>query len=470
MGTFTARASGSRQPVLSGRPSAVVIALGATAAIVEVILAAALVKSPLMIAALLVASSATVLALLRPPLMATIAWFALVLIPVYAAPRAGPLDLNPAVLAFWLVAIGAGAALHSRREVLRPSVIDGAMGLFLLATLLSAVVGARLPTEFVSAGFVWIGCYGGMRILLAHDLAPEWFISRFILAGAAVLPFVAYEALTADNIFFSLAVSGTDAAEWATSQDRLGSTRIEASFGHAIALAMFMASALVFCLALASKRRHLVRWAALVGAAGFGLAMVATVSRTGWVVLGIGLLLLVVSTVDRLGRRWLWGLISAAVLAVIVLAVVLPNESVDPAGLTGSSASSTEIRGSNQQRQILIRQALDPDKLSLFGNEQAESLTAGTGTGNESVDNGYLAIASGWGIVPACALLLIALSLFVAVIRARRDVLWSAVPAVALANFVGLGFVALITQQEFFIFALAGAAAAFDSRVSTALR
>ncbi len=63
------------------------------------------------------------------------------------------------------------------------------------------------------------------------------------------------------------------------------------------------------------------------------------------------------------------------------------------------------------------------------------------------------------------ALVLLGLTLIGAILRSRKDGANSVVAVVALANFIGLLFVALITQQEFFIFALVGAAAAFDSRI-----
>lgn len=470
MGTFTATASPAEQTRLFGRGSTAVGALVLVTVLAEVVLAVALVRDPLIVMALLMTAVALLVALLRPPLMATIAWLAIALIPVYAAPRMGPITVFAAVGGFWLVALGSAAALRARGGVLRPSSIDIAMGLFMLSAALSSFIGARLPAEFVSVAFVWLGCYLGMRLLFACDLDPAWLIKRFLLAGAVVLPFVAYEAMTGTNVFFGLVINAAEGDLWATAQDRLGSQRVEASFGHAIALAMFLASASVFCLAMASRRSVAERRMLLAGAGVFALAIVPTVSRTGWVVLGVGVLLLAVSTADRLGRRWLWGLILGAVVAAIALSVFLPGESVDPAGLTGSGADSVEVRNSNLQRQVLIREALNPDKLSLFGNEDPDQLTAGAGTGNDSVDNGYLAIATAWGLVPAAAFILIGFALLAAVIRARKDVAMSAVPAVALANFVGLVFVGLITQQEFYIFALVGAAAAFDSRLHRSSR
>lgn len=471
MGTITARTSPADRASRLGRKSPAVAVLIVATVALEVVVAAALVREPVLVAVLLLAAGATLVALLRPPLMATIAWLSLVLVPVYAAPKVGPINGYAAVAAFWLVAIGAGAALRSRGGTLRASAIDISMGLFIFSAALSGVIGARLPVEFLSLAFVAVGCYLGMRLLFASELDPAWLIKRFVLAGAVVLPFVAYEAMTGTNVFFGLVLNSAEGDLWATTQERLGSHRVEASFGHAIALGMFLASASLFCLAMASRRRRtLERWVLLAGAGAFALAIVPTVSRTGWVVLGAGVLLLAVSTADRIGRRWLWGLTAGIVAAAVLLSVFVPSESVDPAGLTGSSADSVEIRNSNMQRQVLIRAALDPDKLSLFGNADADQLTAGAGTGNDSIDNAYLEFAASWGLVPAGAFVLIGVSLFAAVIRARKDIVASAVPAVALANFVGLMFVALITQQGFYIFALAGAAAAFDSRLHRSSR
>jgi len=58
------------------------------------------------------------------------------------------------------------------------------------------------------------------------------------------------------------------------------------------------------------------------------------------------------------------------------------------------------------------------------------------------------------------ALLGVALTLGMSLWRLRRDSLRFAVVATTLANFAGLVFVAMITQQSYYIWALVGASAA----------
>jgi hypothetical protein len=457
MDTISARLPFSRGPLL---------ALVAAAICAETLIALVFVARPVQMAALAIAVSMTVIAVLRPPLMATIAWLAIALVPVYAAPEVGPVVFHAAVGAFWLVALGSAVAIRAREERLSFSVVDVGMALFIIMAMTSVLVGGRPMSDFMQAAFVWLGCYLGMRLLFSYDLTPEWLSQRFVLAGLVVLPLVLYEVATGDNPFFAISVNGKEAEIWATAQDRFGTPRVEAAFGHAIALGMFLASAAVFCISMALHRRGQMRWLWVGLAAAFVAAMVPTVSRTGWVVLSLGVVLLAVGTADRMGRRWLAGLVGTVIAAVVLLSVAVPQESIGVGGLSGSTVpNSSEVRGSNLQRQILLDNALTSDALTLFGSGLEPKLANGTGTGNDSVDNAYLALADSWGIVPAAAFGFLGLTLIGAILRSRRDRAWSVVPAVALANFIGLLFVALITQQEFFIFALVGAAAAFDSRL-----
>ena len=143
----------------------------------------------------------------------------------------------------------------------------------------------------------------------------------------------------------------------------------------------------------------------------------------------------------------------------MVVSIALPHSPISPLNLFSSDSSSSQLTNSNAYRLQLFVNALSPGRLALFGTKAA-SLTAGILPGYNSVDSAYLFIADQWGIVSMVALLSVAGAVAVSLWRLRREGVWSSVAAITLANFVGLLFVALITQQSFYIWALVGATAA----------
>jgi len=414
---------------------------------------------------LAIAAAGVVVALLRPGLVGAAGLVALALVPVYSAPKVGPIDAHPAVLAFWLCAFGAGVTLIARRERIGVSAIDMAVGLFLLSTLFSVYDGGPTRTDWISFTFPWLGSYLGMRLLLAHERRPDWLPRMFVFSALLVVPFALYEWLTGDNVFFRFVVNGAAGELWATSQDRLGTARVEASFGHAIALGMFVASAFVFSIALAAhEQRRRVRWAWLVCGLVLLAVLAITVSRTGWVTAGVGVVLLALGPADRRGRRWLTGFIAVAIACTALLAVAVPRESVGPTQLLSGSGTSTELQNSDNWRLALLERAVTSDRLGLFGNRGVD-LTTGLSAGDHSIDNAYLAIANDWGVSGMAMLALVALTLALAVWQSRLAGICGSVAVVAFANFTALLFVAFITQQAFYIWALAGAAAAIAARL-----
>ncbi len=119
-----------------------------------------------------------------------------------------------------------------------------------------------------------------------------------------------------------------------------------------------------------------------------------------------------------------------------------------------------ELSGSNDYRQILLQRALRGEGLALFGMRESP-LGAGIESGGVgvSIDNAYLAVAAEWGYVGGAGLALVGLAVAYVLLRQPRGP-WALVPAVALANFVGLGAVAIFTQTEFWLWMLVGGAAA----------
>src|SRR6185437_13832975 len=108
------------------------------------------------------------------------------------------------------------------------------------------------------------------------------------------------------------------ASLWTQSSSRFGQTRVAASFGHPLALSMFLSVACVcaFGLGLERTSRRRARWW-VAGGSALLVAQALTLSRTGWVVLAVAATPLVL----RKGRNVnLWAVtLSVAVLAGVFM-------------------------------------------------------------------------------------------------------------------------------------------------------
>src|SRR5207245_2668550 len=124
------------------------------------------------------------------------------------------------------------------------------------------------------------------------------------IAAAAVMPFAITEAITGHNPFFGLASDSAAATRWAHHDNRpTGGIRVEAAFGHPIVLAMFLATAALVgtALAMGAESRRQRFW--LLAGSGVSVVGIAlTQSRTGWLVLAAGLLLLGIQQLALEGR------------------------------------------------------------------------------------------------------------------------------------------------------------------------
>ena len=70
----------------------------------------------------------------------------------------------------------------------------------------------------------------------------------------------------------------------------------------------------------------------------------------------------------------------------------------------------------------------------------------------------YLAIAADWGYAGLIGLIGVALAVAASLWRRRRDA-WALIPAVTLANFIGLFQVAINTQTSYWLWMLVGGCA-----------
>jgi hypothetical protein len=389
------------------------------------------------------------------------------LIPTYAAPAIGPLLFVPAAGAGWLV----GAALAWRNSVafgqpMRPNLIDWTAGGFALLMLVSVSFSGQVSLQdYTHLMFLWAGPYLAARLLLADVENPAYVVAiAFAAAAAIVTPFAVFEALGASNPFHALNFNGTEFAVWQKELSRFGQSRAVASFGHPIAFSMFMAISALLSIAMAIRSKESRARHAWYGAAAVAIGVQAlALSRTGWLMLAAGVIMIAALSVRGTVRRRLTTLIGIAVGVVVVTAIVMPKKLAVLPGFEQQSEAS--FSGSGQYRQALLHRALEPGVLHLWGNP-INRVTPFVG-GSTGTDNAYIILADAWGLIPTAALILVAAVMLVPLARgyARDDEGLTVLPIVALTSLVALFFVAFITQQQSMIWLLVGSAAAANERI-----
>lgn len=395
------------------------------------------------------------------------------LIPTYASPSVGPLLLIPAAVASW----GLAGALIWQNMItegvpFRPNYVDYAVAAFVGLMTVSVSFSERGPfTDLVHFMFMWAGPYLGARLLLAKVSEPVKLVALSFAAVTLVLaPIAVAEALGGSNPFFNFNFNGGEFSVWASQVDRFGATRAVTSFGHPIAFSMFLAASALLSVAMgisSANAKHRYGWYTMAVIAIGTMAL--TISRTGWVMLAVGVVLLALVTVRGTVRRRLVTLLGIVVAVVLVTSVVMPNELQVVPGLSGGGAQEASYQSSGLYREALLERALQPGVLGLWGNptnQVTPAVNFGTAT-----DNAYIILADTWGLIPTFALFAVGLSLLVVVAASYGlpGEPLTILPIVAFTGMVAIFFVAFITQQQVMIWLAVGAAGAAAER-ATALR
>jgi hypothetical protein len=399
-----------------------------------------------------------------------VAFFGLImftaLIPTYAAPEVGRILLFPAAAAGWGIAVAlAWRNFATEGRVFHPTPIDYAAATFVLLMLISISFSKRATTpEFMHSMFLWIGPYLGARLLLVKARHPARLVAlAFAVVTAIVAPIAIVEYLGASNPFHALDFNSTEFAIWSSQANRFGQVRAEASFGHPIALSMFASTSVLlsFAMALKSsvvKERRLWYLSALIGI----LVQFLTVSRTGWLVLLAGVVLVVlVYGRSVMGGRLLR--IVAGVGVAFVLASVLVPSALQV--LPGFEKHEAQVTASGDYRQKLLTRALEPGVLHLWGNPVNE-VTPFVEIGS-ATDNAYIILADTWGLLPTFALMAIAFAMLGVVFHRRRedhDTLLI-LPIIGFTSLMAIFFVDFITQQQCVIWLVLGSAAVASERL-----
>ncbi len=443
------------------------ILLGAGAGLLlGAVIAAKLALLALLLGAV-IAAAAVAVALVHPGR----AFFGLVLvtalIPTYAAPGVGPILFIPAAALSWVLAgVLAWRNAMTRGRILQPTPIDWLALAFFGLMFVSLSFSAQVEfNDYLNILFAWTGPFLAARLLLAETKRPAFVVAAaFATATVLVAPIAVLEAIGQENPFLNFQFNGVEAATWAAPASRLGQIRAEASFGHPIALSMFASASALLSLGMAvhaslSKERW--TWLALA-AVGVGVQAL-TFSRTGWLMLVVGIVLLALTTALRAARRRLAGII--VVSTVAVFALMLSGAAPSALQIIPSNKSSSEegqaFAESGAYREKLLERALEPGVLGLWGNPY-NKVTRAVSSTNNATDNAYIILADGWGLIPTFALFALAAALLVAIALARRRGAGElvALPIAAFTTFFALFFVAFITQQQVMIWMLIGAASA----------
>jgi hypothetical protein len=409
-------------------------------------------------------------AIARPRWLFAVAISTLVFVPIYASPDFGPVLLYPAVVSLWILAGG----LVWRRIVidharLRMTPTDLAVLVFMGLMAISVGFSARPELrDYLQLAFLWLGAYVGGRMFMRESRAPELLALGFAIGTAAMLPFAVVEATTGANPFLSLTLNPVSAREWTPEITRFGETRVEVAFGHPIALSMFFASSALLCLNMAIHTDRLRIQALWLGAAALGaIGQALTVSRSGWVLLAVGIVGLILTAGRGAARRRLMWVLAGLVVLAVVAAQLAPPDQLRLLPGSDSVAGSASVADTSDYRKRLLKRALEPGVLHAWGNP-TNAVAPAVSAANFATDNQYIIFGDLWGLIPLAAFLLVVLSLAHTLVRALAsgEGRLAGIPLVALANCAGLFVVAFITQQQVMVWLLIGASAATAERLA----
>ncbi len=402
----------------------------------------------------------------RPRLGVAAIVAALVLFPSYKAPTVQHLTMDPALPLCLLVAVAAILCTVAAGRW-RMSAVDWAVMALVVIMIIDTLVGPRTWKEAASQLWLWLPPYLVGRVIVARAPLHRVFAQSMVLGGLVLAPFAFAEAAGLGSPFFagSVAADNPSANPWDQPHLRAGEGfRAQVTFGHPIAYSMFLAVAIVFALVLMSqatdprrRRQYLLASLVLVG------CEVLAVSRTGWVVIAVALVLLAAGrtqrAASRLARRWL----VAALTVLVAVALFVPSVAAVPLSIVGlqSDTNDPTLQQSASYRGSLYTAAFKGGVASWSGNK-ASKLAGQVETNNSSIDSEYLVMLDTWGGPATIAFLLIAAAVVLRAlggVAGGRDEWSDTFAACAAALAVGLGSVALITQQEYMIWLFFGLAA-----------
>lgn len=369
------------------------------------------------------------------PRIVIVLWSAvLFLVPVWVGVQAGV--YFSALVVVTLLGI-ASASLRG----LRWSVVDSLVLAFMLLLLVATAVGGSTGGHLLIVLIDWMIPYAWGRVVLSR-VDIHWV--HGVLAGGAVLISVLAlaEFALGTNLFVTIDTANPQYQTWGELQPRGGVMRVEASFGHSIALGSSLAIAATF-VAVAKWPTWLKIPCLVVVIAATGV----TFSRIGIV----GVMLTVLLTAAFLGA-WVPRAFRIAIVALVISIVAIGL----PFIWTVFEQAGEEAAGSAEYRGNLVGLLGDSSVLGITPSWTVLP-TGDTYYGSfKSIDNALILTALRFGLLPTAVLLAILLVGLVTVLRGR------ATPAsiALLAQTPALVSVALITQYADFLWFTAGLAVA----------
>lgn len=373
--------------------------------------------------------------------------------PVYMVPNLQAFSPEPTAV---LAAVVAGIVLVRHRIPAKLTAIDWLFVATCSAMVLAALVGPPRIFSTLSMLFLWVPAYVVGRAIVVREFGSQTFVLAVAAMGVVTVPFIALEWATGENPFLSLATGRSEfTALWGREDVRLGGhPRTEGAFGHPLSMALVVSSAAVFCVAMAVKTRGIrrVSWCALT--ACLAVAQATTDERSGWVVLAVGLCLFAATAIPP-RKRLRHGFTIITLGVPIALGVYqFVGKSADYSGSTAAARAD-----STKYRQELYAHAFDPGAIPPFGNvvtRTSNPFADAVRPGFNSVDSAYLQFGSEYGLIALLGFLGIVGATVVVAFRARGT--WQAViPAVVIADFVGLLVIGFQTQMTVFVWLMVGA-------------
>jgi hypothetical protein len=387
--------------------------------------------------------------------MAVVAWRAsrvvfrvllitLMLVPVYIVPAFHGLPLVPAVVASWTF-VGVTVFRNSLTGRWPPfTSLDVAVALVFVGVSVDVVAGGAGVRSAVYLAYLWVGPYlAGRFAASAHGVREA--VRATAAAAIVVVPIAIAEATIGFTVFSSPSAAQASDARWGLPIERLGAVRAQAAFGHPIALSMVLAASSLLALGMgASVDSRVAARAWQVVALSLVVGQAVAVSRTGWLVLGIGLLLAFSRRLRFSRRRMLIGaFVCVGVLAVLPQRAAVFTTLASVSGRGGDASLTSNF----VYRESLLRMLEHPLSFPALGTGLQQT--------NVSVDNEFVLLGLQWGLVVLVPFAALTALVVVHALKARDD-LQRFVLAAAAASLAVLVAVAFITQQQIFIWLLLG--------------
>jgi hypothetical protein len=381
----------------------------------------------------------------------------LALVPVYAVPTFRSFVPEPAAVAAVVVAvlfIRIGAPI-------KLTMVDLAFTATCVAMMLAVLLGPRSLLATLSELFLWVPPFIAGRAICKRRNGAEVFALAVAIAGLISLPFIAYETITRDNIFFKFAKANTELTTlWAHPAFRPGGLlRSEGPFGHPLSMSLIVGSCSIFALALAlraNSRRRQVGWS--LATVGLVIGQYTSHERSGWFVVVGGLLLFAGLAASN---RWRMRHVVAVIAVMVPLAFIAVS-----ATHTSTGEQGVQREESNADRIHLWQHAFEPGALALVGLRETGSFNHfanGVRPGQTAIDSGYLQIGDIYGVIAMVALFIVVIAVICVAFRMRGT--WAAViPAVALVDLIALAVIGFQTQVPIFVWLLVGAVSGVELR------